>query len=73
MKLWHLPLGLAFLATPAHAYIGPGAGLGAIFTLLAVVLGATLLLVGFVWFPLRRALRKNKGREGNTRETDPGQ
>ena len=42
------------LAGSAHAYIGPGAGLGAIATLIAVVLGLILILVGFVWFPLKR-------------------
>ncbi len=52
------------LAGSAHAYIGPGAGLGAIATLIAVVLGLILILVGFVWFPLKRYL-KNKRQGGS--------
>lgn len=47
-------------ATPAAAYIGPGAGLGAIGTAIAVLLAILLLLAGFVWYPLRRLLRKRR-------------
>jgi predicted membrane channel-forming protein YqfA (hemolysin III family) len=48
------------LPTPAFAYIGPGAGLGAIATLIAIVLGGILLIVGFVWYPLKRILNKRR-------------
>lgn len=60
MKYLLNALALLLLATPAHAYIGPGAGLGAIFTLVAVLVGGMLLVIGFVWYPLKRALRKRK-------------
>lgn len=57
-----LPFLLPFLllAAPAQAYIGPGAGLGAIGLTIALVLGALLLIVGFVWYPLKRLLRSSK-------------
>ncbi len=45
------------LATPAFAYIGPGVGLGAIGVLVAIVGGALLLLIGLLWYPLKRMLR----------------
>lgn len=48
------------LPNPALAYIGPGAGLGAIAITIALVLGVALLLVGLVWYPLKRLLKKNK-------------
>ena len=57
---------LAFLATglcvatPAHAYIGPGAGLGAIAVTAALGFGVILLLFGLVWYPLKRLLKRNK-------------
>ncbi|MGV6849439.1 MAG: hypothetical protein ACWA5A_13790 [Marinibacterium sp.] len=51
---------LAAIAAPAHAYIGPGAGAGAILGAIAVVFGIFLLLVGFLWFPIRRFLRSRK-------------
>jgi hypothetical protein len=52
---------LALAVTPAHAYIGPGAGLGAIAVTLALLLGAVLLVVGFLWYPLKRMLRGRNG------------
>ena len=50
----------SFLPLTAHAYIGPGAGLGAIVVTVAVVLGVLLLLVGFLWYPLKRVLSGRK-------------
>lgn len=51
---------LILAATPAQAYIGPGAGLGAIGTLIAVVAALLLLVVGFVWYPVKRMMKKKK-------------
>ena len=48
------------LSTSAFAYIGPGAGLGAIITFAAIVLGLLLLIVGFLWYPLKRMLKKRR-------------
>ena len=36
------------------AYIGPGSGLSAIGSLLAIVGTFLLIIVGFFWFPLKR-------------------
>lgn len=47
-------------AGSAHAYIGPGAGLGVIGTLVAFVGAVLLAIVGFVWYPLKRLFRKRK-------------
>jgi hypothetical protein len=62
MNTWRTTLltlaGVAMLAsltpTAAHAYTGPGAGLTAIGSLLALVAALLLALVGFVWYPLKR-------------------
>ncbi len=70
MRLHYATLAPFFLATPAHAYIGPGAGLGVIFTLVAILVGTILLVVGFVWFPLKRALRKRKRSHASHGEAD---
>lgn len=48
------------IVTPAFAYVGPGAGLSAIGTLLAIVFAALLAVVGFVWYPLKRLFRGGK-------------
>jgi len=51
---------LVMLPTAAYAYIGPGPGITAIGSALALV-GAVLLgIVGFIWYPLRRLLRSRK-------------
>lgn len=57
-------LGLSLAAlTPnsALAYIGPGAGLGAIAVAIAVGFGFLLLLIGLVWYPLKRLLKRETG------------
>lgn len=52
---------LAAVAAPeaAMAYVGPGAGLTAIGTLLALVGALCLAVVGFVWYPVKRLLRRS--------------
>lgn len=56
-----------FDAPVIMAYIGPGAGLGAVGSLLAVGSAGLVMVVGLVWYPLRQALRKwrawRRGRE----------
>lgn len=54
----------ASTADPAHAYIGPGAGAGAIAVTLALGVGLLLLVVGLVWYPLKRILKRRKGGDG---------
>jgi amino acid transporter len=49
------------LTSPAYAYIGPGAGIGAIGTVVAFFVAVFLLLVGFVWYPLKRLMRRTDG------------
>lgn len=51
---------LASVASPALAYIGPGAGISAIGTFFAVIGAVVLLIVGFLWYPVKRMLRKKK-------------
>lgn len=45
-------------ATDALAYIGPGAGISAIGSLVALLATVALALVGFVWYPLKRLRRR---------------
>jgi ATP/ADP translocase len=46
------------LSTQAQAYMGPGAGLSAIGSFFSVIAAFFFALVGFVWYPVRRLLRK---------------
>jgi len=50
------------LVTPQMAlgYAGPGAGISAIGTLLSIVSALFLALIGFVWYPVKRLLRRFK-------------
>ncbi len=61
-KLMTFALALSILnaAGPAHAYIGPGAGLGAIALTIALAVGVVLLVVGFVWYPVKRMMKSRK-------------
>jgi hypothetical protein len=55
-------LALLAAASPAQAYIGPGAGLTAIGAFIAFVAAVVVALVSFVWFPIRRALRNARAK-----------
>ena len=67
-------------ASQAHAYIGPGAGLSAIGSILALIAATVMLILGFVWYPFKRLLIRRKGNsravqtatepEGTTPESD---
>ncbi len=50
-------VGLGF-SNPAQAYIGPGVGVGAILTTLGILASFFMLLAGFVWYPVKRLLKK---------------
>jgi len=49
---------LVLMPSVAFAYIGPGAGLSAIGSLLALLAAIGLAIIGFVWYPVRRLLRR---------------
>lgn len=53
---------LGLVPQAAFAYVGPGAGLTAIGTLLAFLGAVCLALVGFVWYPVKRMMRRPAGR-----------
>ena len=66
----------ALIATPqlAQAYIGPGAGLTAIGTAVALLGAVLLAMVGFVWYPVKRLrakLRERKQAEKDEQEAGP--
>lgn len=44
----------------SFAYVGPGAGLSIIGSLLAFLAAIVVGIFGFLWFPIRRLLRKRK-------------
>ena len=44
--------------SPASAYVGPGSGLTVIGAALAFVGGIFLAIVGFIWYPVKRLMRR---------------
>jgi len=58
---------------PAAAYIGPGAGLSAIGSLLALVAAVFVFIAGFLWYPIKRLMKRRKAsvakRAGTTETT----
>lgn len=49
--------------TLASAYIGPGLGLGTIATVLGVVLGLLMLVIGVIWYPVKRLIRRIRSKK----------
>lgn len=59
---------LAVLPQSALAYIGPGAGVSAIGTVIALVGAVLLAILGFVWYPIKRL--RNKPKKNKEEETE---
>ncbi len=53
--LWIIP---AFAPGALHAYVGPGVGLSAIGSVLAFIGAVLLLIVGFLWYPIKRLIKR---------------
>ena len=63
-------LSILILPTESTAYIGPGAGLSAIGSLLALLAALFFTIVGFIWYPVKRILNKRKARRVNSEKQD---
>jgi hypothetical protein len=47
----------------ALAYVGPGLGAGTLAAVLGVLGGILMLIVGVVWYPLKRVMRRFRERK----------
>ncbi len=65
-------MALLVSATPSHAYIGPGLGLGAIGAVLGIVLSVFLAIVAIFWYPLKRMLGLGKRRPNTAQPAAEG-
>jgi hypothetical protein len=65
-RLLRLASALAALgsASAAHAYIGPGVGLGALGVALGVAGSLLLGLFSILWYPVKRLVRRLRRRRG---------
>ncbi len=57
------PLLCSFFPSLVHAYVGPGIGLSAIGSFLALLAAIVIAIFGFLWFPFKRLLRKRKNKK----------
>ena len=65
-------LTLIFLITfipNASAYVGPGLGLGAIGAFFGAILAVLLAIIGIIWYPFKRLIKKIKGNKEVKQET----
>lgn len=44
----------------AYAYVGPGAGLTALGSIIAFIGAVLLMIAGFLWYPIKRLLKSKK-------------
>ncbi len=54
---------VACLPETVFAYIGPGTGLSAIGSFLAILAGIVVAFLGFLWYPIKRLFGKKKSQE----------
>jgi hypothetical protein len=59
-----LILGILLPPDLAHAYVGPGLGVGAIGSILGVICAVMIALFAVVYYPVKRALRRMSGAKG---------
>jgi len=57
-------------ASPAAAYLGPGAGLGAIGAVIALFAAVLLAVVGFVWYPIKRLVAAGRTKQRGADDRD---
>ncbi|WP_265570160.1 hypothetical protein [Sphingomicrobium nitratireducens] len=61
-----LVLAATVLPAPAHAYMGVGAGLSALGSTLSFLGILLLMLFGFVWYPVKRMLKRVRAKSDDT-------
>jgi hypothetical protein len=62
---------LAAFAPTALSYVGPGAGLGVIASLFAVILAVLATIVGLILWPIRKFSRRKKSGTGDLEHPKP--
>lgn len=67
----------AFAASPAAAYIGPGAGAGTIAVVLGILAAIVMAFFAVLWYPVKRLIKGRKktsaSAEQSTQDGMPGE
>jgi cellobiose-specific phosphotransferase system component IIC len=58
-----LPIGLltTTLSSPAHAYLGPGMGVGTLAVVFGILASLVLALFAVLWYPFKRMINRLNG------------
>lgn len=63
-------MALIFLALPAQAYIGPGAGAGTIAVVLGILASMVMAFFAILWYPMKRLLKKRRMAREQAKQTE---
>lgn len=58
---------VALIPLPAHAYIGPGLGVGVISAIFGIILAVGLAIFAIIWYPIKRMIKKKKTAESESK------
>ena len=61
---------ILFQPEDLFAYVGPGTGMTAIGTFIAFVFGILIAILGFVWYPVKRLLKKKSKEPDQVNNTE---
>ncbi len=64
---------LGIFSNSLYAYIGPGAGISAIGSALAFIVIVLLLIVGVLWYPLKKMFGKKQAADTQAQSKDSDQ
>lgn len=56
-------IALSFAPMSAHAYVGPGLGVGAILSAIGMVVSIFAAVLGILYYPIKRSIKKHKGKK----------
>ncbi len=59
-------------AAPAAAYIGPGAGIPVLGSIIGILVTIVLAIGAILFWPIRKMLRKKKAGQTQTESPEPG-
>lgn len=65
-----LLLSFLFISLPSYAYIGPGMGGGVVMAVIGFFAAIFLALWGILYYPIKRALKKNKDKKMSLKDSD---
>ena len=57
------------VSSPVQAYLGPGGVISGLGSFLALLAAVAVAIVGFLWFPIKRLIKRNRAGQGTAADT----